>query len=308
MLEKSPSAVEKFVTMLEKRDNAPMHHQLRFAAPPRRVPLSLRIVNLFNGWTQIGWGVFGFGMIFFWIFGMSADLSFLTFRDPAGRATGRVTRVEDTNASENDARISASHYEYSVAGEWFQGKSYSTGGVPAVGDEVTVEYDEDEPRRSRIQGMRRGMFGPFVLIVGIFPAIGLVFLIPGTISGRKRNHLLQHGILTTGTAIDRRPTNVRINNRPLWEVVFEFHDRNGQRRECCARGVDTTRLEDEASEALLYDPDDPSRACVIDEAPARPSFDLDGELQGRPGAALRASIVPGIVIGLNALLLWAKLT
>ena len=285
-----------------------MHNTLRFSAPPRRVPLSLRIVNFFNGWTQIGWGVFGFGMIFFWIFGMNADFSFLNFRDPAGRATGRVTRVEDTNASENDQHITLNYYEYNVAGEWLDGKSYATGDRPAVGDEVTVEYDTDSPRRSRIEGMRRGMFGPFVLFVAIFPAIGLVFLIPGTLSGRKRNHLLKHGIFATGKAIDRRPTNVRINNQPLWEVVFEFHDRNGQRRECCARAVDTTRLEDEENEALLYDPDDPTKACVIDEAPARPKFGPDGEIEGNPGKALLASIIPAGVITMNALLLWAKLT
>ena len=285
-----------------------MHNHLRFTAPPRRVPLSLRIINFFNGWAQIGWGVFGFGMIFFWIFAGSADYSFLTFRDPAGRTTGHVTKVEQTGASENEQSISASHYQYSVAGELFEGKSYTTGGTPAVGDEVTVEYDEDSPRRSRIEGMRRGMFGPFVLFVTIFPAVGLVFLIPGMLTGRKRNHLLQNGVLTTGQAVDRRPTNIRINNQPLWEVVFEFHDRNGQRRECCARATDTTRLEDEASEALLYDAEDPSKAYVIDEAPARPTFDHNGDLQGRPTAALLASIIPGGVIAINALLLYAKLT
>jgi hypothetical protein len=152
------------------------------------------------------------------------------------------------------------------------------------------------------------MFGPAVLLVVIFPAVGLVFLIPGTLTGRKRSHLLRNGVFTTGKAIDRRPTNVRINNQPLWEVVFEFHDRNGQRRECCARATDTRRLEDEENEALLYDPEDPKKAYVIDEAPARPKFDLNGELEGRPGRAALAMILPGVVIGLNALMLWARLT
>jgi hypothetical protein len=285
-----------------------MHNQLRFTAPPRRVPLSLRIVNFFNGWAQIGWGIFGFGMIFFWVFAGSADYSFLTFRDPAGRATGHVTKVEETGASENDATITANHYQYSVAGELFEGKSYSTGDTPAVGAEVTVEYDEDSPHRSRIEGMRRGMFSPGVLFVTIFPAVGLGFLIPGMLTGRKRNHLLQNGILTTGKAVDRRPTNIRINNRPLWEVVFEFHDRHGQRRECCARATDTTRLEDETSEALLYDPEDPTKAYVIDEAPARPTFDHNGDLEARPMSAVLASLIPGGVIALNALFLYAKLT
>lgn len=281
---------------------------LRFSAPPRRVPLSLRIVNLFNGWSQIGWGVFGFGMIFFWIFAGNADLSFVTFRNPSGRATGRVTRVESTGASEDHQSISANHYEYSVAGQTLQGTSYSLGSSASEGQEVTVEYDEDAPQRSRIEGMRRSQFGPVVMIVTIFPAIGLVFLIPGTLTGRKRNHLLREGILTTGKCIDRRPTNVRINRQPVWEVVFEFFDRNGQRRECSARAVDTTRLEDEAAEPLLYDPNDPSRAFVLDETPARPAFDPNGDMQGQPGRAIALAIVPGIVIALNAVLLYFRLT
>ncbi len=285
-----------------------MHNPLRFSAPPRRVPISLRMVNFFNGWAQIGWGVFGFGMIFFLVFGMNADYSFVTFRDVTGRATGHVTRVESTGASENDQAVTANHYEYSVAGEWFQGKSYTTGASPAQGERVTIEYDENSPHRSRIAGMRRATFGPAALLVAIFPAVGLGFLIPSTLAGRKRNHLLREGILAKGRAIDRRPTNITINDQPVWEVVFEFHDRHGQRRECCARAVDTTRLEDEPTEALLYDPDDPSKAYVIDEAPSRPRFDLHGELEGRPLAALRALIVPGIAIGVNALIVWTRLT
>jgi len=33
---------------------------MQFAPPPRHVPLSLRVVNMFNGAAQLGWGVFGF--------------------------------------------------------------------------------------------------------------------------------------------------------------------------------------------------------------------------------------------------------
>ena len=283
-----------------------MHPTLRFAPPPRRVPLSLRVLNFFNIGTQIGWGVFGFGMIFFWVFAGNADFSFINFRDPSGRAFGKVTNVSDTGASENRSRVRASAYEFSFGGDRFEGKSYTTGSAPAVGDEVTIEFDEDNPERSRIQGMRRGMFGPFVLFVSIFPLVGLGVLIPFTLYGRKKNRVLRNGILTTGKAIDVRPTNVRINNQPVWEVVFEFHDRNGQRRECSGRSTDPTRMQDEENEPLLYDPENPSKAYVIDEAPARPKFDLNGDLEGRPTAAGFALIVPGIVIAANALIFAVK--
>lgn len=146
------------------------------------------------------------------------------------------------------------------------------------------------------------MFGPFVLFVTIFPLIGFLILVGFTLSGRKKNHVLRNGVLTTGKVIDVRPTNVTINNQPLWEVVYEFHDRNGQRRECTARSVDTTRLQDEENEPLLYDPENPTKALVLDEAPARPKFDLNGDLEGRPTAAMFRLILPGIVVAWHVLM------
>ncbi len=280
--------------------NMPMH----FAAPPRGVPLSLRVLNFFNGAAQLGWFVFGFGMIFFWIFGMNADFSFATFHVD-GQTRGRVTQVVSTGASENKRRVEANHYEYSVAGRTFQGTSYSTGGGVAEGEEVTIEYDEGSPERSRIMGMRRAMFGPAAAIVVIFPAIGFLILYFSTRSGMKRNQLLRDGILTTGVLVRREPTNVTVNKHRVWECTFEFTDRNGQRREASARGTDTSRLEDEPHEALLYDPNDPEKAYVLDEAPARPKLE-NGELVGRGIGAIGALIVPGLVIAFNAFMFYLK--
>jgi len=281
-----------------------MHNlPLNLPAPPRAVPLSLRVVNFFNGLAQLGWGLFGFGFLFFVMFGLNADFSFITFRNPEGRTTGRVTRVEDTRASENDSRIRASHYQYSVAGTSFEGKSYTTGSAPSAGDAVEVEYDEDRPERSRIIDMRRAMFGVWAAPVSaIFPLIGLILLVFGTRSGIRRNHLLRHGIIAAGTLKRKLATNVRINGRQVFELIFEFTDRHGQRREASARTADTHRLEDEATEPLFYDPSRPERAYVLDEAPARPRFEMNGDMVGRPGAAIASLILPTIVIGAYTLL------
>ena len=278
----------------------PMH----FAAPPRSVPLSLRVVNLFNGAAQLGYVVFGFGMIFFWIFGTQADFSFATFHVD-GRTRGRVVRVEDTAASENKQRVHALHYEYSVAGRTLTGKSYATGSSASEGDEVSVEYDEGSPERSRIAGLRRAMFGPFAAIVVIFPLIGFLIVYFMTKTGLRRNHLLRDGILTTGTLINREPTNMTVNKRRVWELTFEFTDRNGQRREAKARATDTSRLEDDAREPLLYDPADPEKAYVLDEAPARPRLE-NGELVGSGMRAFAMLIIPALFVALNALMIYVK--
>jgi Protein of unknown function (DUF3592) len=277
-----------------------------FTPPPRPVPLSLRILNFFNITAQVGWFVLGFGMVFFYVFGTNADLSVITFREPEGQAVGRVTKIEETGASENEQRVEAAHYEFSVAGRPFSGTSYATGGTPAEGADVTIEYDEDDPARSRIAGMRRAMFGPWAMLVTIFPLIGLGILYFATRSGMKRNYLLRNGVFATGTLLGTEPTNVYINKRQVWKLTFTFIDRMGQRREAIAKTTDTDRLQDEAAEPLLYDPDHPSRACLLDEAPARPKFEGNGDMLGRPVAAFFALLIPAFVIGLHALLLGMK--
>lgn len=269
----------------------------QFAPPPRRVPLSLTAVNVLGGFAQIGWFVFGFGMIFFWAFVGNADFSFLTFRGAMERAAGKVTRVEATGASENDTQVMANHYEFSVAGRAFTGTSYTTGNGASEGEEVTVEYAPDNPERSRIAGMRTAQFGPFVLFVTIFPAIGLLFLAFGVRGGLRRSRLLGTGYFTTGKLIDKEPTNMTVNKQRVYELTFEFTTRDGRRAEAKARTTDTSRLEDEHNEPLLYDANDPSQAYVLDELPARPEINGLGEFVGRPASAILVSILPAIVIG-----------
>jgi len=277
------------------------------APPPRRVPLSLTLVNVFNLFAQIGWFVFGFGMIFAWVFLGNADFSFITFRGPHAQATGRVTSVESTGASQNDQTITANHYEFSVAGSRYSGTSYTNTDSKSAGDEVTVEYNEKHPERSRIAGMRRGQFSPLVMLVLIFPFIGALFVVFATLSGFRRNHLLRNGLLSTGKLLGRERTNVTVNDRPVWKLTFEYVGRDGQRHEATASTTDTARLEDEAQEPLLYDPTNPSVAYVLDEAPARPQFEPNGELRGRLLPGLLSAIIPGLVIASNLLVIAFKL-
>ncbi len=281
-----------------------MHLQLSPA--PRHVPLSLKIVNFFNGFAQIGWAVFGFGMIFFWAFVMNADFSFVNFRGPYGTVDGKVTRVEETGASVNKTRVRANHYQYSLDGNVYEGVSYSTGESVSAEEAVPIEFDLGDPSRSRIAGQRRALFGPGLMFVALLPLIGLGFLVAATLTGVKRNHLLRDGLLADGKLKSRSRTNVTVNKRPVYELTFEFTTRDGRRQEAKARTSITERLEDEAQEPLLYDPNDPSRAYVLDETPARPEIEPNGDLRGNPAAAVRSLIIPAIVIGAHSFVLFIK--
>ena len=193
------------------------------------------------------------------------------------------------------------------AGTKFSGTSYATGESRSEGDSVDVEYDEKDPQRSRIAGMRRAQFGPFVSFVAIFALIGFGIVYFATRSGFRRNHVLSHGMLTTGKLVAKERTNMTVNKRPVWKLTFEFTGRDGRVHEAAAHSTDTARLEDESQEALLYDPDDPSRAYVLDEAPARPEFDYTGELKPKPAKAVFALILPTLVIGGNLFALSLKM-
>ena len=274
-----------------------MNISMRFAAPPRRVPLSLMTQNLFNGAAQLGWFIFGFGMIFLWAFAGHADFSAITFRGNIAETSGRVTRVEETGASENEQTIVANHYEYSVAGKTLSGTSYSRGSSASVGEEVRVEYKEASPLTSRIAGMRRAQFGPWTVVVSIFPLIGWAILYYSTKSGARRTHLLRTGLLTTGKLVNKEPTNMTVNKRRVYELTFEFTARDGRRCEAKTRSSDTRKLEDEATEPLMYDPEKPEVVYLLDELPSRPEIDGTGELVGHPVAAVLSLILPAIVIG-----------
>jgi uncharacterized protein DUF3592 len=280
---------------------------MQFTQPPRQVPLSLRVANLFNGLAQIGWGVFGFGSIFFWGFVSNADFSFFDFRPPYVLAAGRVTEVENTNARINKQPVMAHHYKYAVAGETFTGTSYTTGTELSSGDVVTVEYKADDPSRSRIQGMRRKQFGPGVVFVTIFPLIGLGILIAATRMGHKRSRLLRDGIFTTGVLKAKRATNMTVNKRRVFALTFEFTGRDGRQHQTEANTSLPARLEDEAQEPLLYDPDNPSQAYLLDQAPSRPKLEMNGDLVGNPVVAGLCLILPVLVIGANALMILYKL-
>jgi hypothetical protein len=284
---------------------------LRFSPPPRSVPGSLAIANLFNGFAQVAWAVLGVGMVFFWIFPMNADYSVVSFRGPLAEATGEVVRVERTSFSEGSKSRSrpvyASHYVYFVADRPLTGTSYSVGRPAEPGQRVTVEYAEADPARSRIAGMRRAPFGPWAMALGIVPLAGLVMLGFASAIGWKRTRLLRAGHLVMGRLKHKRPTSTKVNGRVVHELTFEFGGRDGRRHEVTVRTSAPERLEDEKQEPLLYDPARPSRAYLLDQAPSRPRFGPTGELLGAPRPALRL-LLPALVVGAHGVVLLSQLS
>lgn len=276
--------------------------------PWRHVPIMLRLHALFGSFSsQFGWLFFGFGMIFAWVFAGNADLSMFTFRpESVFTVQGKVTSVKSTSASENDSAIFEVSYSYDIqkgdesAAEasilHVTGTSYAVNNVPEEGSEVEVEYLASNPYKSRIKGLRQGMFSPAVLLVLIFPLVGIGFIISGLRHGLKANRLFSCGYLAYGRLINRSSTNVTVNDRPVISLTFMFTDCQGIERTANARTHMTEMLED-AEEPLLYDPANPDKAVLLDDLPGEPRIDDNGHFfSAHPKSALLSLIAPTVSI------------
>jgi len=278
------------------------------SGPPRPVPWPIRAQAMFGGvFSQFGWLWLGFTMIFLWLFGSLTSLNGLFFLvSDVGTTQGVVSTIGDTSASENDTPVYANHYAFRVERleQDFHGISYTTGQRFSEGERVTIEYVSSNPNISRIEGTRSGTFSPWVLcLVGLFPLVGIIFVTVSMWSGFKANRLLTHGRVALGTLIDKQPTSTRINNQTVYKLTFEFTADNGQRYEAVARSHQPFVLEDEPQEQLLYDPQNPRKAVLLDNLPGEPDIDEWGNIQvANIGRSLRSLILPVTVLVINGLI------
>ncbi len=291
------------------------HPTIEFLGPtPRRVPLPVRCHLLFGGsLNQIAWFMVFFTMFFFWGFFMNSEaITWITFPGSPATISGAVTRCESTNASEGGGknrpgtRIYANHYLFSLDGKQYTGCSYSPGQQLMPGQMVNIEYSPSNPAVARIQGMRVHMFGAGAVLVLLFPFIGLCLMLPGYFLGKKARRLLECGQLTEGILRTKEPTNTTINNQRVFKFTFDFKAGDGRVYQVVSRTHQTAKLEDEASEQIIYDPADPANALLVDALPGQFRVDEAGNFQPASSrAALAVTFLPLLTIGGN--LAWAVL-
>lgn len=264
------------------------------APPPRRIPVSVKLASvLASMWSCFGWVFFGFGMIFVWMLTLSADFSAPRFYLGMKTAEGTVLRVEsiDFRTGDDDTEedpVMAYTYRFTDSdGCTQEGVSYSSDADYSAGSRVTVEYLPKKPEVSRVRGMGRA---PVSLIAGLlvllFPVIGLMGILWQVRQGTKAIRLLRNGELALGRLKSKQKTETRVNDEPLYKLVFEFKAADGRTFELITRTCDVKKLEDQRQERLLYDPRNPSYAAMFDSLPGETKIDELGHIQVPQGAWL----------------------
>jgi len=277
--------------------------------PVRHIPLTTKLGLLFTGFANLfGWFFFGFGMLFVWMFGASHYLHELAFFSGELQTTrGQITAVQKTRLEINDNRVFEYHYVFETGGRSYRGSADGYSGRYREGDAATIEYASDDPGHSRIAGMNLGLGGwPFFFTL-VFPLVGAAFIIAGLRKGLRAIRLLKRGKEADGRYLGREATSTRINNRTVYSYLFAFEDDNGLAHQVRGRSHLPERFAGEPDagpgkrdgegvfEPLVYNPDDPAEAFLLDDLPGSPRIRSDGRVS-MTGAGNLAFLLPAVVI------------
>lgn len=272
----------------------------RLVAPPRWVPLPTACAALTGLIGFVGAIFFSFGMLFMWVFGAALHpLDEWRLSRSYAEAPAIIESVKPTNANVNRTPVYEYRFHFQPGdGEPVNGTCYTTGQTWQDGDRVAAHYLPENPEVARLEGSRRSMFSPWIILfLLIFPTVGLAFFVPPIVSGVKKIKLLRSGEITGATSISSSPTNTSINNVPVMKYSYEFRDRLGAIYTGASKALPTEKIGDEAAEPILYLPSNPQQSMLVDALPLKLPLEVDEEGHWRH----RGSIKPVLLF----LLAWS---
>ena len=172
------------------------------AAPPRPLPLRVRLKFLSGFGTWFGVGLFAIGLLFllfYWIVTYASR----QFRPDDPRVAALVTKVTFTGSSNGKSRGNSRTYDYryTVDGVTYEAKANSTDRLE--GDAVTVQYVPANPSLARIEGLAGQQWGLLLVFVAGFGIPGVLLMCFSATTGMRQIRLIRYGIVADATVVCR---------------------------------------------------------------------------------------------------------
>ncbi len=178
-----------------------------------------------------------------------------------------ISDVVSTNTIVNGQTVYEYHYEFTVpSGEKLTSFEKHFYGVAEIGDSLLVQYNSENPQESRILNIADDYSIFWDYFVFIFPLTGIILLVFPLISIIKKYNILKHGQIVEGTFKKKEATNIKINERRVYKLFFEF-TANRKDYTISAKTHLTRNLEDDEHELIIYDVRNPEKAFPIDMLP-----------------------------------------
>jgi len=304
---------------------------------PRPVPFTLCLQALFdNSFSQFGWLFFGFSFLLLsWPLFHSEAANAWKYIGPLSTASGPITAIRKTGASENEHPIYAVEYTFTPPGQVqpLTGISYSTGEYGEKGETVTVEFRAGHPQYSRIRGLRSAELGWPILIFLIMPATGLALVLGKIVKGLRAIRLMRYGLPAQGTLVSAKDAGIMVQHQQLYRLQFRFSAQDGRqylvkcatcdlkpawqivayetalkskmmdwRKNALTNAVTALRTQhppqpDDLVETVYYLPDNPNIAASTLDFCRSFYMDAQGMIHDNtPGRGIRAAILPTLVL------------
>lgn len=265
--------------------------------PPREFSLLSRLTILFGGISsQIGWAIFAFGMFFFWGFVMNSDWKDFFSSGKWDSKTAEIVKKSPTSLLENKQTIYEYEYTYTLAGKTYTGKSYSVIDQLVEGQEVAILYNEENPKKSKMEGGKSAPFGRWVIYLIFFPLVGLFLILYSLRRNSKFLSLLVHGKGATGKQATKETTKVKINYAPVFKYIFDFQAENGKTYQASGRTHLTHLVESEEGARVIYSPKNPTHATLFDLIPIAPDIASSGPFLPKDKLKIWVLILPALTI------------
>jgi hypothetical protein len=182
---------------------------------------------------------------------------------------GIITGFQETEYAVNDNPLFSYNYRYNDHSDnTYFGNFMEFEGEYSLGQSVDIEYLRKSPDSSRFMGRDRRNFDQIMFLGGIGAFLtGLFFLVPSSRKTRRERRLIMTGLPAEGRLILAEPTNLLINEQPVYNLTFEFKSGRNSSEKCSIRSHLIRNFSNEHREKLIYDPRKPSNAIVIDTLP-----------------------------------------
>ncbi len=235
------------------------------------IPLRIRLLHNFGRTSfVIGFlvGIIGLLLVIYF----STELNWkILFAGKSDFAQSRAIIIEsiETQYTANNRTLFEYHYRYSPDGvNTNLGSFLEYSGIYREGQEIRVEYLIDSPEISRFAGTDRRNFDQIMFLAGVGSLLlGFFFLYPSIRKTRRERKILISGLPARGKLISAEPTNLKVNEQPVYKLTYEYSTGTNKSQKFSVRSHLIRNLSEEHFENLIYDPRRPSRAVIIDTLP-----------------------------------------
>ena len=236
----------------------------------RNISIGLQLkIWLSDVMVIIGGAFILMGLPFVLVFVPFASLFSPGFSNTDPVIEGKIIAVHSTGASVNEEYVYEYTYTYNPPdGANYKGAGYSTGQIFEIDELIKINYKRNQQEISKAKELRLSSFPMGVgFIVLIFPLVGAILFYFGAKKARNAIQVLKIGEIAYGKFLHKEATNTTVNKQRVYKLFFEFTAKDNKTYQTVSKTHKYHRLEDEEQEMLVYDPDDPENAVLIDALP-----------------------------------------